>query len=101
MTRTIISAFFLLAVSASLSQASARNYFAPEIDGARLDACLAGAAHCGKPAADAFCQAQGFDEALIFQREILASTKRLGSDLVCEGGTCTGFRQIKCYSPST
>ncbi len=97
MTRFLAIALFLLA--ASPAEAAVRNYFAPELDGARLDACLAGANTCGKPAADAFCKAEGFIEALIFQRETGVSTKRLDSGEICDGGSCTAFKQIKCFSP--
>ncbi len=88
---------FLLA--ASPVEAGVRNYFAPEWDGTRLDACLTAVSTCGKPAADAFCKAQGFTEALIFQRETGVSTKRLHSGEICEGDGCTAFKQIKCFSP--
>jgi hypothetical protein len=98
MTRGFAIALFLFA--AVPAEAAVRNYFAPELDGARLDACLTGETSCGKPAADAFCKAQGFTEALIFQRETGGvPTKRLDSGEICEGGGCTAFKQIKCFSP--
>lgn len=97
MIRFLASTLFLLA--ASPVEAAVRNYFAPEWDGTRLDACLTAATTCGKPAADAFCKAQGFTEALIFQREAGSSTKRLHSGEICEGDGCTAFKQIKCFSP--
>jgi hypothetical protein len=97
MTRFLAITLFVLA--ASSAEAAVRNYFAPELDGARLDACLSGETTCGKPAADAFCKAQGFSEALIFQRETGVSTKRLDSGEICEGGNCIAFKQIKCFSP--
>jgi hypothetical protein len=97
MTRFLAVTLFLLA--ASPAEAAVRNYFAPEWDGTRLDACLTIATTCGKPAADAFCKAQGFTEALIFQRESGVSTKRLHSGELCEGDSCTAFKQIKCFSP--
>lgn len=100
MTRTIAAAFALLATTASVSQAEVRNFFAPAVEGARLDACLSNANDCGKPAADAFCKVQGFENALIFQREPTAvPTRRLASGEVCEGGSCTAFKQIKCFAP--
>ena len=99
MSRTIAGAFTLLVFTASMSQAEVRNFFAPVVAGSRLDACLSNADDCGKPAADAFCKAQGFTEALIFQRESGVSTKRLHSGELCEGDSCTAFKQIKCFSP--
>ena len=73
-----------------------RNFFAPEVGGARLDACLASGA-CGRPAADAFCKEQGYDRAVIFQRESFASTRALDSEKTCSG-SCTAFRQVKCFT---
>lgn len=98
MTRFLTLATFLLA--ASPSEAAFRNYFAPQQDGARLDACLADKSTCGKPAADAFCKTQGFALALTFQREAGMSTRRLDSGELCEGDGCTAFKQIKCFSPA-
>jgi len=97
MTRFLSLAIFLLA--ASPSEAAFRNYFAPQQDGARLDACLTDKSICGKPAADAFCKTKGFAQALTFQREAGNSTRRLDSGELCEGNNCTAFRQIKCFSP--
>ncbi len=100
MTRTIAGALTLLAITASVCQADVRNFFAPVVDGARLDACLSNVHDCGKPAADAFCKGLGYENALIFQREPTAvPTRRLASGEVCEGGSCTAFKQIKCFAP--
>jgi hypothetical protein len=91
-----------LAAAAQPSQGATRSYFMPEMDGNRIDLCLSGQRDCGKPAADAFCAANGFRESILFQRETAAvlSTYRLGTSSFCDGGTCTAFRQIKCYSPA-
>jgi hypothetical protein len=98
MNRTITASVLLLLISGNLAHATVRSYFAPEQAGERLDSCLTGSNDCGKPAADAFCKAQGFDTALIFQREAALNTIRLGSGAFCAGPTCTSFRQIKCYA---
>jgi hypothetical protein len=90
----------ILSGTASMGHATVRNYFHPELNGTRLDSCLAGQNNCGKPAADAFCVAQGFSAALIFQRESAVSTRQAVSDSICEGASCMSFRQIKCISPS-
>ncbi|MBC8037337.1 MAG: hypothetical protein H7X89_08980 [Rhizobiales bacterium] len=95
-TLTASLAFFLL--SGAFAQATVRTYFAPEQEGKRLDSCLTDAGDCGKPAADAFCQRQGFDTSLLFQREAMDSTIRLGTGGLCTGPACTSFRQIKCYA---
>lgn len=87
-----------LCLVAPSAQATTRMFFSPEIDGTRLDACLSDGTACGKPAADAFCRVQGFDRSTLFQREKLASTRVLDSGQVCSGGSCTAFRQIRCYT---
>ncbi|MGQ0485974.1 MAG: hypothetical protein ACT4SY_11565 [Hyphomicrobiales bacterium] len=100
MARTIAGAFMLLAITVGVSQAEVRNFFAPVVGGARLDACLSNVNDCGKPAADAFCKGLGYETALIFQREPAAvPTRRLASGEICEGGSCTAFKQIKCFAP--
>ena len=93
----LIAAAVLITLSASSAEAGVRNFFTPLIEGARVDACLTGGA-CGKPAADAFCKVQGYDRATLFQREATASTRVIDSGAACAGGSCTAFRQVKCYS---
>jgi hypothetical protein len=90
----LAAAALLLAGPASAREV--RNFFAPEVDGARVDACL-GTGGCGKPAADAFCRVQGYDRAVIFQRESHASTRLIDSGRSCSGA-CTAFRQVKCFT---
>jgi hypothetical protein len=89
-----------LVVATAFAQPAAasqvRNFFAPELDGARIDACLHTGA-CGKPAADAFCRVQGYDRAMIFQREGFQTTRVIDSDKTCSGD-CTAFRQVKCFT---
>ena len=101
MMRTVLTTVVMLAALATYGEAGVRNYFAPLLDGARLDACLTAGTDCGKPVADAFCKAQGFETAILFQREHATnqSTRRLGSGDMCDNGACTSFRQIKCFSP--
>ena len=71
----------------------------PSGQGERLDACLSNADACGRPAAGAFCKAEGFDIAILFQREPVALTRKLNSPGHCEGPSCMSFKQIKCFSP--
>lgn len=42
-------------------------FFKPKLNGIRLDWCFHGGNGCGKHAADAWCDDQGFDQALDFQ----------------------------------
>ncbi len=100
MLKITLATCAILLLAPTAGQASVRNYFLPNVEGARLDSCLAGQNDCGKPAADAFCVTQGYTQALIFQREPASSTRQLGSNLMCTTGSCISFRQIKCTSPA-
>lgn len=88
-----------LCIVSILSPASAtvRSYFAPQWNGARLSACTSDG-QCGKPAADAWCLAEGYERAILFQREPVKSSATPGVDTVCTTHTCVGFRQIKCFT---
>lgn len=97
--KILAATLFLACLSVGATEAAVRNYFAPALDGTRLDACLSNADDCGKPAADAFCKVQGYRESVLFQREPVNGSRRLGSGESCEGSACIGFRQIKCYQP--
>jgi hypothetical protein len=99
MKTRILLACLILASLPDPGHASVRNYFAPELDGFRLASCLAGNEGCGKPAADAYCRAQGYETAVLFQREAAAETVTHGDGGRCSGPNCVAFRQIKCQSP--
>ena len=94
--RTLLASLVLLASITATEAGEVRNYFAPRLEGHRIDACLSGGA-CGKAAADAFCKVEGYDQAMLFQRERAASARVIDSDKVCDGN-CTSFRQVKCYT---
>ena len=94
--RALLALSIVLAIAVPAEASQVRNFFAPQIGGARIDACLAGGA-CGKPAADAFCRAEGYDRAMIFQRENFASTRAVDSGKICSG-SCTAFKQVKCFT---
>lgn len=94
--RLLLAGLTVLSFAATAEAAQVRNFFAPQLEGARIDACLEGGV-CGKPAADAFCRVQGYDRAMIFQRESHDSTRALDSRKVCSGA-CIAFRQVKCFT---
>ena len=98
--KTIATAPIIVATGATASGAAGRSDFSPAWDEAPLEACLEVSGSCGKPAADAFCRANGYAESILFQRLPLQATRRLDSGQTCNLGACMGFRQIKCYSPS-
>lgn len=94
--RTLLAGLVLLMLAPGAQASEVRNYFTPELDGHRVDACLSDGS-CGKAAADAFCKVAGYDEAMLFQRERAATARSLDSDRVCDGD-CTAFRQVKCFT---
>lgn len=63
----------------------------------RLDWCLNWSSNCGKPAADNFCQRRRFTAAAEFAPERgVGRTRVSGTNQVCEGANCVGFRFINC-----
>ena len=93
------------AASLSPANATSRNFFTPTVGGDRLSFCLAGEDTCGKPIADAWCRAVGFDNALNYQRDhSLAKNVTLAryadTGDICTGSECESFRQIKCWRES-
>ena len=100
MFRTTIATIGILLLATTAGEASVRNFFAPVVEGSRIDSCLSGQTDCGKPAADAFCVKEGFAESILFQREAASSTRQLGTDAMCEGETCISFKRIKCIGPA-
>ena len=94
--RALLASLVLLTLIPGARAAEVRNYFAPQLDGHRINACLSDGA-CGKAAADAFCKAEGYDKAMLFQREKAESARLIDSDRICDGD-CTTFRQVKCFT---
>ena len=64
----------------------ARSFQLPQPLGDPVPFCLVGGSQCGKPAADAFCRSNGYEEALTFLRD------GVQSDLAS-----LHFLQIKCW----
>ncbi len=92
-----------LTLHAAPASAEVRNFFSPQLADARVAFCMQ-SGECGKPVADAWCQVNGFEEAVLFQRQETSGDMLaiLYSDTGarCSGETCTTFHQIKCRSSS-
>jgi hypothetical protein len=98
----LIAAMSLLSAGFAEAGASIRIYTLPQQDGYLLSACLNNGDTCGKPIADAWCQSNGYREALTFERERREAVARvLNSSAFCDGPVCETFRQIKCYTPAS
>ena len=69
-------------------------------NGKRLAWCHQFDSECGKPAADAFCKANGFTNAAEFTQDPhigdVAPTRSMGSGAVCDQVPCDGFKVIAC-----
>lgn len=64
----------------------------------RIDWCYTQRSGCGLKAANSFCKRVGFMKAKSFIKEQpLSCTKHIGSDQLCLGSTCSGFKTIVCY----
>lgn len=94
-----IALFLASLITAGDANATTRSFFTPAFDGVRLSSCLQDGRSCGKLAADAFCQKEGFAESILFAREQVTAARTLDGDGLCEGGTCQAFTRIKCYDP--
>ena len=94
--RQLIAGLLLLTSISAAHAGDVRSYFAPMLQGQRINACLSDGA-CGKAAADAFCRIEGYDQAMLFQRERASQARLIDSDKVCDGN-CTSFRQVKCFT---
>jgi hypothetical protein len=77
----------------------------PMFNGHRLDWCANWGADCGKPAADAWCLAQGFAGAESFDKAPgigeKSATRLIATGAVCDAATCDGFEEITCVMLDT
>jgi hypothetical protein len=94
----LCGAFVLLVTDAA--SAASKTINKPMFNGNRLDWCLKWSADCGKPAADAFCKAQGYQTAVKFEPErrigSQTPTRLIGTGATCDLPYCDGFRLITC-----
>jgi hypothetical protein len=96
---TVVIGLVLLAVNPANAAPSARNFFSPDYLGQPVAFCLENNQTCGKSAATAWCQHNGYDEALSYARRTLAPNAELkfaDTGNSCSGSDCLTFSQIKC-----
>jgi hypothetical protein len=74
----------------------------PKQGGDRLDWCLNWGTDCGKPAADAFCKAHGYDKSNDFAEAAdiggSSPTRLISTNALCDQDYCDGFGYITCES---
>ncbi len=69
----------------------------PKVNGVALDWCKTWATDCGKPAADYFCQSNGYAKAVLFKKENnIGYTKILKTGRLCNKDFCDSFKVITC-----
>ncbi len=75
-----------------------KRFNAPSIGGYPLDWCLTWATDCAKPAADAFCKANGFTESVKHKgpKFGFTQTKIIQTGQICKGPGCGSFHYIDC-----
>jgi hypothetical protein len=62
-------------------------------DGYGIDWCLAAGAHCGEAAANSYCRAREFAQALSYRDDIAGAIPENAS---CRGASCDNFVAIEC-----
>lgn len=69
----------------------------PMVNNTAVDVCLNWGTGCGKPAADAFCQSQGFQTSSAHAvQQNAPPTYVIGDNKVCNESFCTRFTSITC-----
>ncbi len=71
-------------------------------DSLGLDLCLENGHGCGQPAADAFCQSQGFTTAVDFVvGRDAPPTKTIKDGAICDGRFCHRIASVTCVNQGT
>ena len=97
---SIVLLFVILGCSAIALAAEEKIFNQPRWFDDRLDWCLTWATSCGKPAADNFCKRRRFSSASNFAADPgVGHTRVSGTNQVCNGSFCTGFKFITCTGP--
>lgn len=85
------------------AQAETVTYDNPSVGSQPLDLCFSWGEGCGKPAADAWCVNNGFDESVnhIVAEDIGLSTptRLISTGAVCDQAFCDGIAQVTCSRP--
>jgi hypothetical protein len=99
---SFLSKAILVIGMSAVGSVFATTFNNPQWGGQNLDWCLYYANQCGQPAADRFCESQGFTHAASFSMQPnISFTRVIGeTDRTCwtarDGIRCDGFRYIDC-----
>ncbi len=76
---------------------ASRRFENPMVQGMALDGCRIWSNECGQPAADAFCQSQGFASATDFTvQQHTPPTRVIGSGQICNEPFCGRIASLTC-----
>ena len=81
--------------------ADEQEYFKPKLKGYRVNYCETKGSGCGQDAADAFCDAKGYDSAADYEQSALIppgakKSRFIGNGKLCLGSGCYAFNSITC-----
>jgi len=98
--RSVIAAGALAAAlfAAATAQAEKRVFIiASNADGYGIDLCLASGASCGEAAANSYCRAREFAQALSYRKVDRDDiTGAIPANAACRGSNCDDFVAIEC-----
>lgn len=100
----IAAAAAILISLGQMAHAENKTFYKPKLGADRLDLCINWGVGCGKPAADAWCQAKGYTKStghsVAHNIGAATRTRLIGTGAVCDQGFCDGFKAIKCFKPT-
>ncbi len=76
-----------------------KTFLKPKYHGKRLNFCQEPGSGCGQEAADSYCDAKGYDDAVNFLPSSPMPpgvTRYVGNEMVCIGPVCRAFVKITC-----
>lgn len=81
--------------------ADEHTYNKPKLNGNRVNYCESKGTGCGQDAADAFCDAKGYDDASDFEQSSVIppgakKSRFIGNGKLCKGPGCYAFKSITC-----
>ncbi|HEY7764564.1 MAG TPA: hypothetical protein VIB38_06215 [Aestuariivirgaceae bacterium] len=104
--RSILPPLTLIALcfGAASADAASRSYSQPRVMGHAVDHCLEDQSQCGKPAADAYCRHEGYQNALSFRLERdparISVTVAVDSGSLQRAPAAQPFQMVKCWRPN-
>lgn len=85
---------------APAAQAETQTFDNPKVGSNPLDFCFSWGDGCGKPAADAWCVNNGFDESVSYAEAtdigLSTPTRLISNGAVCDQAFCDGISQVTC-----